>query len=469
MPSTFRQSYNSGQVTVDSPNGRKLNTPPSYPIDSQIFLSHPYGFPQNHMPEQAESPFFPPPSPHQPHSYPSGSQNPLATFHPYGSSSYPTPGHGIFAPCSPPTFPPQDTSSIVPAHTTSNFHVFPESLSMQEFSDARDELDVYKLPNVQHRYSAMFVSDEKVPTRPVATQAAGKMSPHYTAYMPEQGTPHDSRSTPMSSSTIMSLGALVTGHPNAPYPTTLLDQGQNDDLQVGAFGIYPDPMVFLDSMHTVPGWVHLDFADYDRTQHPSGDTNLEPVSSAPHNTAAPPKRKAPKRKAPKAVKAIGGSSSVRKRRRGGSGSQGMSGKYALADASATVMAEPPTDHLPVCISGRRTHDAEGNALRTRKYGRMKIDDSFCGQSATLAKNLCAGLTCVWACEWTEQPCGLYVEMSKTQVKDHLLHWHGVHDSSIAPCKFEGCSYLSPMKNVSRHITMVHYSVTSACDHCGKGS
>ncbi|KAG1732309.1 hypothetical protein EDB19DRAFT_2027048 [Suillus lakei] len=226
-----------GQVTVDSPNGES---------DSQVFLSHPYyGVLQHHMFEQAEPPFLPPPSPHHSHLYRSGSQDPLATFHPYGSSSYFTPGHGIFTPSSPPTFSPQATSSIVPAHTTQNFHVFPESLSMHEFSDARDEPDFY---TPHHQYSAMFVGDENMPSMPsgpVATQAAGNMPPYYTAYMPEQGT----LSLPLENHP----DALVAEQPNAPYPTTSLDQGQNDNLQTGAFGIYPDPMEFLDSTHGVPG------------------------------------------------------------------------------------------------------------------------------------------------------------------------------------------------------------------------
>ncbi|KAG1780582.1 hypothetical protein EV702DRAFT_963819 [Suillus placidus] len=98
---------------------------------------------------------------------------------------------------------------------------------------------------------------------------------------------------------------------------------------------------------------------------------------------------------------------------------------------------------------------------------MEIDDHKCGWSATVAKDLPAGLRCVRACEWTDQPCGLYVEMNKKCVADHLLYWHGVHaePGAKAHCKFKGCP--DSVASLGRHVTTVHYAMCSKCDYCGE--
>ncbi|KAG1860166.1 hypothetical protein DFJ58DRAFT_630627, partial [Suillus subalutaceus] len=73
---------------------------------------------------------------------------------------------------------------------------------------------------------------------------------------------------------------------------------------------------------------------------------------------------------------------------------------------------------------------------------------------------------VRACEWTDEPCGLYMEMSKERVKEHLLHWHGVRADEKTPCKFEGCLDELPMLSLGRHVATVHYATSSKCDYCG---
>ncbi|KAG1851597.1 hypothetical protein DFJ58DRAFT_628017, partial [Suillus subalutaceus] len=74
---------------------------------------------------------------------------------------------------------------------------------------------------------------------------------------------------------------------------------------------------------------------------------------------------------------------------------------------------------------------------------------------------------VRACEWTDQPCGLFVEMNKNRVTHHLLHWHGVKSADTATCKFEGCSTSGAMLSLGRHIEGVHYTTSCECPYCGK--
>ncbi|KAG2337409.1 hypothetical protein BDR05DRAFT_774507 [Suillus weaverae] len=217
------------------------------------------------------------------------------------------------------------------------------------------------------------------------------------------------------SSTVMDPNTLAAGQSNAPYP-----------LQVDNFGGYAHPIRFLDWI--APSPKHKTF----------GEVEIADASS----------------------------SGARKRRhRRVRSTEGMFGEYALADASATIMVKPLVDHHPVDISSRRTYDAAGEALQTRKYGVMEIDGSNCGRSATVAKDLPAGLTCVRACEWTDQPCGLYVEINKKCVTDHLFYRHGVHPHTKARCKFKGCP--ESVESLGRHVTTVHYTASSKCDYCGE--
>ncbi|KAG2123914.1 hypothetical protein BD769DRAFT_1313004, partial [Suillus cothurnatus] len=74
---------------------------------------------------------------------------------------------------------------------------------------------------------------------------------------------------------------------------------------------------------------------------------------------------------------------------------------------------------------------------------------------------------VRACDWTDQPCGLFVEMNKARVVDHLLHWHGVKPRSLTACKFEGCSEPHAICNLGRHIEGIHYTTSYECPYCDK--
>lgn len=205
----------------------------------------------------------------------------------------------------------------------------------------------------------------------------------------------------------------------------------------------------------------------------NGD-NLEPSSFAPDMT---PCAKPPKRKASYTFIYEDGSLSsppaptTRKRRCLDEDEdeirEGKFGVYRLADASAIVMAVPVHDPQPVDISSRRTHDARGNLLRTRRFRVMELDDSYSKRSVKITNELPAGVSCVQACSWTDQPCGLFVEMHKIRVANHLWHWHGVKPKTTAPCKFEGCSDTEAMFTLVRHIEVVHYTASFECTYCGQ--
>jgi hypothetical protein len=146
--------------------------------------------------------------------------------------------------------------------------------------------------------------------------------------------------------------------------------------------------------------------------------------------------------------------------------EGKFGAYTLANASSVVMAMPVHDPKPVDISNRRTHDAFGNPLRTRRFGAMELDDSYSKRSVKIANGLPAEMTVVRACGWGDKPCGLFLEMNKSRVAYHLFLWHGVKLGGKAPCKFEDCS-TSAMVNLGRHIEGVHYTTVLECPCCGK--
>ncbi|KAG1889085.1 uncharacterized protein F5891DRAFT_934057, partial [Suillus fuscotomentosus] len=73
---------------------------------------------------------------------------------------------------------------------------------------------------------------------------------------------------------------------------------------------------------------------------------------------------------------------------------------------------------------------------------------------------------VRACGWTNQPCGLFVEMDQARIAYHLLHWHGVQPTDTAVCKFEDCSRSEAMLSLGRHIESVHYTTSYECPYCG---
>lgn len=62
---------------------------------------------------------------------------------------------------------------------------------------------------------------------------------------------------------------------------------------------------------------------------------------------------------------------------------------------------------------------------------MKLNDSYPKRSVKIANELPADMTCVRACEGTDQPCGLFVEMNKCRVSYHLFYWYGVKSKDMA--------------------------------------
>ncbi|KAG1750768.1 hypothetical protein EDB19DRAFT_1350261 [Suillus lakei] len=224
--------------------------------------------------------------------------------------------------------------------------------------------------------------------------------------------------------------------PGTYYPNVAFSQGQNAHLQTG----------------------------------PSGGTQLVSSSSAPDGTASVKSRKR-KAQPVDAQDGSSGSSLVqkpRKRRRPDDKEikEGKFGVYSLADASAIVMARPVHDPKPF-DGERRTHDASGNVLRTRTFGVMELDDSYPDTSVAITRDLPTDLTCVRSCDWTDQPCGLFVEMNMARIEDHLFHWHGVKLKTKTPCEVEGCKDPDPMVNLGRHIEGIHYATTYQCPYCEK--
>jgi hypothetical protein len=147
--------------------------------------------------------------------------------------------------------------------------------------------------------------------------------------------------------------------------------------------------------------------------------------------------------------------------------QGKFGAYRLANASAVVMTMPIHDPKPVDIRNRRTHDANGNLLKTRRFGAMELDDSYPKRRVTVGKGLPTGMTCVQACNWGDQPCGLFIEINKVRVTQHLFFWHGVKPEEKTLCKFEDCPKPAKMMSLGRHIENLHYTTALECAYCAK--
>ncbi|KAG2357416.1 hypothetical protein BDR07DRAFT_1380146 [Suillus spraguei] len=276
---------------------------------------------------------------------------------------------------------------------------------------------------------------------------------------------------------IVDLELWAAGDPRAYGPLPPFSQGYlQTEMSIPSateYTGYTYPGAIVDTMTNVDTFLPFASGSHATMNLSDGD-NLEPSSSAPDMT---PCAKPLKRKASYTFIYEDGSLSsspaptTRKRRclddEEDEIREGKFGAYRLADANAVVMAVPVHDPQPVDISSRRTHDAHGNLLRTRRFGAMELDDSYSKRSVNITNELPAGMTCVQACSWTDQPCGLFVEMHKVRVANHLWHWHGVKPKTTAPCKFEGCSNTEVMCNLVRHIEVVHYTTSFECTYCGK--
>ncbi|KAG2148180.1 uncharacterized protein EDB93DRAFT_1250248 [Suillus bovinus] len=190
----------------------------------------------------------------------------------------------------------------------------------------------------------------------------------------------------------------------------------------------------------------------------SEDSDMELASSALDGTARPRKRKT--HLAP----------TTRKRRRPNMTDDctpGKFGPYTPADASATIMTKPIHDPKPVDISSRRTHDPNGNPLRTRRFGAMELDDTYPDGSGNVPDRHSPQLICVRSCDWTDQPCGLFIEMDKARIEHHLWFWHGVEAKKPTPCQFKDCPDAGTMMYLSRHIGGVHFDTSYQCPYCKK--
>ncbi|KAG2128191.1 hypothetical protein BD769DRAFT_1458671 [Suillus cothurnatus] len=282
------------------------------------------------------------------------------------------------------------------------------------------------------------------------------------------------------SRTVVDLELWAAGDPRAYDPKPTFSEGQNAHLQTGIFipsamehAGYAYPDALTNTMAATDTLLPA-ASGSDATMYLSDDNSLESSSYAPDETACSKPRKRKTRHTVKSEDDSSGSSLAptnRKRRCLDDDEDEVRedkfGAYRLADASAVVMAVPIHDPKPVDISRRRTHDSDGNLLRTRRFGAMELDDSYPNRSVKITNELPATMTCVRACNWTDQPCGLFVEMNKTRVAHHLLHWHGVKSEDTVSCKFEDCSRSEAMLNLGRHIEGVHYTTSYECPYCNK--
>ncbi|KAG2109060.1 uncharacterized protein F5147DRAFT_799130 [Suillus discolor] len=230
----------------------------------------------------------------------------------------------------------------------------------------------------------------------------------------------------------------IAGPSNAHYPSAPLPQGQYAPLQTES----------------------------------SGGSSVEPTSFVLDWTASTKPRKRKTRQTSNLEDGLSSSvpPTTRKRRRPNVADDyrpGKFGPYMLADASATIMTMPVHDPKPVNISSRRTHDPNGNSLRTRRFGAMELDDTYPDASGNVHDHHWPQLTCVRSCDWTDQPCGLFIEVDKIRIEDHLWFWHGVEAKKPTPCQFEGCPDAGPMMYLSRHIEGVHFATSYRCAYCKK--
>ncbi|KAG2099617.1 uncharacterized protein F5147DRAFT_763062 [Suillus discolor] len=163
--------------------------------------------------------------------------------------------------------------------------------------------------------------------------------------------------------------STIAGPSNANYPIATLPQGQYAPLQTES----------------------------------SGGSNAAPTSFALDETASTSPRKR------KTLQTSDGLSpfvtpSMRKRRRPNTTDDygpGKFGLYTLADGSATIMTIPVHDSKPVDIRSRRTHDPNGNPLRTRRFGAMELDDTYPEESGNVSDYHSSQLACfIFIARWT---------------------------------------------------------------------
>ncbi|KAG1795692.1 uncharacterized protein HD556DRAFT_1235368 [Suillus plorans] len=98
---------------------------------------------------------------------------------------------------------------------------------------------------------------------------------------------------------------------------------------------------------------------------------------------------------------------------------------------------------------------------------MELDDTYPDASGNVPAHHSPQLTCVRSCDWTDQPCGLFIEVDKIRIEDHLWFWHGIEAKKATPCRFEGCPDAGTMMYLSRHIEGVHFATSYRCPYCKK--
>ncbi|KAG2148174.1 uncharacterized protein EDB93DRAFT_1328312 [Suillus bovinus] len=304
-------------------------------------------------------------------------------------------------------------------------------------------------PAFSHEYNP----DCSQPSSVVAAAAAGYAWPQHEYH--SNGPPDVSHSQP---------SAVVPAPPQHLYPPTssypYYQQPQPHNI-AGSFNAYHPTA-------TIPQGQHAPLQTESNVA-----SSMEPSSSALNKTASARPRK---RKARQTFECEDGASSSiaptsRKRKRRNitdDCKSGNFGPYMSADASATVMVMPVHDPMPVDISSRRTHDPDGNPLQTSRFGVMEVDNHCADGSDKVTKDLSPELTCVRSCDWTDQPCGLFVEVNKTRIEEHLWFWHGVKvKNSKSACQFGDCSDTQEIKNLGRHIEGVHFNMSYQCPYCNK--
>ncbi|KAG1906404.1 uncharacterized protein F5891DRAFT_1002184 [Suillus fuscotomentosus] len=133
---------------------------------------------------------------------------------------------------------------------------------------------------------------------------------------------------------------------------------------------------------------------------------------------------------------------------------GKFGPYTLADTSAMIMTMPVHDPKPVDI--------------TRRFRVMEQDNTYPDASGNVSDYHSPQLTCVRSCDWTDQPCGLFIEVDKICIEDWF--WHGVETkrTTPSPCQFEGCSDAGTIMFLSHHIEGVHFAATDSLTRHQKG-
>ncbi|KIK36696.1 hypothetical protein CY34DRAFT_811065 [Suillus luteus UH-Slu-Lm8-n1] len=270
--------------------------------------------------------------------------------------------------------------------------------------------------------------------------------------------PGGSNDVQWSEQDVDKLGAAIQSGVTSPEVRTL------------AQAFYDDTEDFLlninDTLLAGPANAHVDRSQHCRTsakRKSCHTTQFDNTSSIP--------QKQHKRRRLKAGGTTHGKGKKKTQGKDEDNAQGKFGPYTRADADATVMIMPTHDPNPVDISSRKILDPSGELLRTRRYGVMELDDSsYVAGNGNAAKNLPPGLTCVRLCEWGDQPCGLFIDMDRYHIEQHMLYWHGFDARSDKkakiPCQYADCSTASQtLQYLGRHIETVHFDTCCQCPYC----